>query len=192
MRLFVGIELDDRVREAAARISDAVRRQLAESVDARWIAASNLHITLWFIGEVDEAGSEDLLNVLGRPYEVPAFDLEIAGLGVFPPTGPPRVFWLGVAAGVESLRQLHSELALRLGPLGFEPERRAYSAHLTIARVKTVSRAIPNRALREMLQRAPAVAGRCRTTHVTVFRSRLSPKGANYEPLLRIPLEQAL
>ena len=189
MRLFVGIELDDRVREAAARISDSVRRQLAEGVDARWIAASNLHITLWFIGEVEEGRSEGLLDVLGRPYEVPAFDLEIAGLGAFPPSGPPRVFWLGVAAGLESLRRLHSELALRLGPLGFEPERRAYSAHLTIARVKAVSRTIPNRALREMLECLPAVAGRCRTTHVTVFRSRLSPKGANYEPLLRIPLE---
>ena len=189
MRLFVGIELDDRVREAAARISDSLRRQLSERVDARWIAASNLHITLWFIGEADEARSEELLQELQRPYEVPAFDLEIAGLGAFPPSGPPRVFWLGVAAGLESLRHLHSELAVRLGPLGFELERRAYSAHLTIARVKSVSRTIPNRALREMLQTQPAVAGRCRTTHVTVFRSRLSPKGANYEPLLRIPLE---
>jgi len=189
VRLFVGIELDDRVREAAARISDSVRRKLSESVDARWIAASNLHITLWFIGEVDEPRSEELLDVLGRPYTVPGFDLEIAGLGAFPPSGAPRVFWLGVGAGLESLRRVHSELAVRLGPLGFEPERRAYSAHLTIARVKTVTRATPHRALREMLQGLPAVAGRCRTTHVTVFRSRLSPKGADHEVLLRIPLE---
>jgi 2'-5' RNA ligase len=189
VRLFVGIELDDRVREAAARISESLRRQLSERVDARWIAASNLHITLWFIGEIGDARSEELRQVLERPYEVPAFDLEIGGLGAFPPSGPPRVFWLGVAAGLASLRRIHSELAVRLGPLGFEPERRAYSAHVTIARVKSVSRAITNRALRQMLQTWSAVAGRCRTTHVTVFQSRLSPKGANYEPLLRIPLE---
>ena len=189
MRLFVGIELDDRVREAAAQISDSLRRKLSQNVDARWIDSSNLHITLWFIGEVDDARREALLHVLERPYAEPAFDLEIAGLGAFPPSGAPRVFWLGVSAGLESLRRLHSELALRLEPLGFQPERRAYSAHLTIARVKQVSRAIPNRVLRDMLQTLPSVAGRCRTTQVTVFRSRLSPKGANYEALLRIPLE---
>jgi 2'-5' RNA ligase len=188
LRLFVGIELDDRVREAAARISESLRRQLSAHVDARWIAASNLHITLWFIGEVGDARSEELRQALERPYEVPAFDLEIGGLGAFPPSGPPRVFWLGVAAGLESLRRLHSELAVRLAPLGFEPERRVYSAHLTIARVKSVSRAIPTRALREMLQARSAVAGRCRATHVTLFQSRLSPKGANYEPLLRVTL----
>lgn len=189
MRLFVGIELDDRVREAAAGIADSLRRKLSESVDARWIAAPNLHITLWFIGEVDAPGSEELLRVIGRPYDEPAFDLDIGGLGAFPPSGMPRVFWLGVRAGLEALRRLHSDLAVRLRPLGFESERRPYSPHLTIARVRTVSRAMPHRALREMLQAQPALAGRCRTAAVTVFRSRLSPRGANYEPLLRIPLE---
>lgn len=189
MRLFVGIELDDGVRDGAARVSDALRRTVLDTVNARWIAASNLHITLWFLGEVDEPRREELLRILGRPYDEPPFDLEIAGLGAFPPSGAPRVFWLGVRSGGESLRRLHSELTVRLVPFGFEAERRPYSAHLTIARVKDVSRAVGHHTLRERLQAIPAAAGSCRTTHLTVFRSRLSPRGANYEPLLRVPLK---
>ena len=189
VRLFAGVELDDRVREAAAGIAESLKRQLGNRVEARWISAANLHITLWFIGEVDDRRGEEMLAGLGSPFEEAAFDIEIEGLGAFPPSGAPRVIWLGVGAGGENLRRLHSELAARLRPFGFEPERRPYSAHLTIARVKDVSRAIPYRAFREMLQTIPAAAGRSRTTHVTAFRSRLSPKGANYEALLRIPLQ---
>jgi 2'-5' RNA ligase len=189
VRLFVGVELDDRVREAAADVAESLKRQLANRVEARWIAAPNLHITLWFIGEVDDRRGEHVLAALDSPFEEPAFDIDIEGLGAFPPSGSPRVLWLGVGSGAENLRRLHTELALRLRPLGFEPERRPYSAHLTIARVKEVSRAIPYRALREMLQTIPARPGRSRTTDVTLFRSRLSPKGSNYEALLRIPLQ---
>lgn len=189
MRLFVGIELNDPVREAAAGISESLRHKLSGTVNARWIAAANLHVTLWFIGEVDDGRGERLLEVLDSPFDEPAFDVAIEGLGAFPPAGAPRVLWLRVQSGGDSLRRLHSQLAARFRPLGFEPERRPYSAHLTIARVKEVSRAIPSRALREILQTVPADAGRSRTTHVTVFRSHLSAKGSNYEPLLRIPLQ---
>jgi len=189
VRLFVGVELDDRVREAAARIGESLKRQLADRVEARWVVAANLHITLWFIGEVEDRRAEDILGGFNRPFDEPAFDIDLGGLGSFPPSGAPRVFWLGVRAGSECLRRLHSELAVRLAPLGFEPERRPYSAHLTIARVKEVSRATSSRVVRELLQTTPAVAGRFRATHVTVFRSRLSPKGADYEALLRIPLQ---
>lgn len=189
MRLFVGIELDDRVKDAAAEIADALKRQLGPHVDARWISPPNLHVTLWFIGEVNDARAGQLLRVLDRPFAQPHFDIEIGGLGAFPPSGSPRVFWLGVRSGVEALRRLHSELAARLAPLGFEPERRAYSAHLTIARVKNISRALASRTIRELLRTTPALAGQCPGTSVTVFRSRLSPKGATYEALLRIPLQ---
>jgi 2'-5' RNA ligase len=104
---------------------------------------------------------------------------------VFPPHGDPRVFWIGVGAGGDSMIALYNELAARLKPLGFEPERRPYSAHLTIARVK----ACQSRKVRDVVRDLAADAGRCRVHAVTVFRSRLSPKGASYEPLLRVALE---
>jgi 2'-5' RNA ligase len=84
---------------------------------------------------------------------------------------------------------LHGELAARLRPFGIEPERRGYSAHLTIARVRDVPGGDRDGHLRGAFRATPAVAGQSRVTAVTVFRSRLSPKGASYEPLLRVPLQ---
>jgi RNA 2',3'-cyclic 3'-phosphodiesterase len=190
MRLFVGVELDDRVREAAAAIGESLRRELGQRVDARWVPPENLHITLWFLGEVDESRVESTMDALTRRFDEAAFDVEIAGLGAFPPSGPPRVLWLGVTSGANPLARVHAELARRLEPIGYEPERRAYSAHLTIARVKNVSRGVSAREIRSLLEaHHPADAGRCRIEGVTVFRSRVSSKGATYEALQRVRLK---
>ena len=190
MRLFVGVELSDDMKSAAAAASERLQRELERAelhVPARWVPASNLHITLWFIGEVDDARSARIREVMEAPFAVPPFTLRAAGLGAFPPSGPPRVFWIGVTAGGESLRGLHAEVESRLTPLGFEPERRAYSAHLTIARVKDVPRGDAPR-IRRVLADIDADAGAADIAAVTLFRSRLSPKGSTYEPLLRVPL----
>lgn len=186
--MFVGVELDDHVRDAAAEIGESLRRDLGRHVNARWVPAANLHVTLWFLGEVQESRIESTLEALNAPFSETAFDLEISGLGAFPPSGEPRVFWLGVTSGGDVLRRINRELAARLRPLGFEAERRPYSAHLTIARVKEISRGSSYRDLRNMLATRPAEAGNCRVEAVTVFRSRVSSKGAVYEPLQRVRL----
>src|SRR4051812_38622707 len=189
LRLFVGVELDEAVRDAAAAISDSLRRDLGQRVEARWIPAANLHITLWFLGEVGASCVRSTISAVDSAFHERAFDLEISGLGAFPPSGPPRVFWLGVSAGADSLARLHAELTPRLQPLGFQPERRAYSAHLTIARVKEISRAVSSRDIRATLQSRPAQAGTCRVEAVTLFRSHVSSKGATYEAVQRVRLK---
>jgi 2'-5' RNA ligase len=185
MRLFIGIELSDAVKDRASGIAQKLRETLGRRVTARWIPAENLHITLWFIGEVADDRAAAVVTAVNIPFATGPFDLELRGAGAFPPHGLPRVFWIGVTAGLPSLQALHSELARRLQPIGFEPERRAYSAHLTIARVKECR----SREARDLLRDIDADAGDCRIAAVTVFRSRLSPKGASYEPLVRVPLE---
>jgi 2'-5' RNA ligase len=188
MRLFIGIELDAAVRDSAAAIANSLEHRLARRVDARWVVAANLHITLWFIGEAPDDRASEIRRAVDHPFAIDPFNLHVAGLGAFPPSGAPRAFWLGVLSGGESLTRVHAELASRLRPLGIEPERRPYSAHLTIARVKEV-RGHDYRGLRAMLHETPADAGTCRIAAVTVFRSRLSPKGATYEAVLRVPLQ---
>jgi 2'-5' RNA ligase len=189
LRLFIGVELDEAVRDSAAAIANSLRRHLGDRVDARWVSASNLHITLWFIGNAADDRTEEILRGLDRPFTIPAFDAHIAGLGVFPPSGAPRVFWLGVQSGAEPLAGLHAGLSARLLPMGIEAERRAYSAHLTIARVKEIRGGKADTDLRASLRGVAADAGTCRIAAVTVFRSHLSPKGATYEALLRVPLQ---
>jgi 2'-5' RNA ligase len=188
LRLFIGIELDDKVRDSSAAIADSVKRQLGRRIDARWVPAENLHITLWFIGNVADARADEIRRAVDRPFDTGAFDLHIAGLGAFPRSGAPRVFWLGIQAGAEALARLYAELSMRLEPVGLAPEQRPYSAHLTIARVREM-RGRDYAGLRASLCAMPADAGTCRIQAVTVFRSHLSPKGATYEAMLRVPLQ---
>jgi RNA 2',3'-cyclic 3'-phosphodiesterase len=190
MRLFIGIELPARLQEAAARASESFDERLsrdAPQVALRWVRPPNLHITLWFLGEVDEGRAQRISEELRPQFRIPAFTLRVGATGAFPPSGPPRALWLGIRDGVEPLVAIHRELNVRLGRLGFEPERRAYSPHLTIARFKDISRA-DVAIVRRLITQAADDVGACRIDAVTLFRSRTSPKGAQYEPLLRVPL----
>jgi RNA 2',3'-cyclic 3'-phosphodiesterase len=188
MRLFVGIDIDDLVRERAAAIGESAQALLEPALVIRWVPAENLHVTLWFLGEVAEPRTPAVLAAIDRPFGIPPFDLHVAGFGAFPPTGIPRVFWLGVREGIDSLAFVHAGLARRLHPLGFQPERRPFSAHLTLGRVKVPRRAARGRDWRRSWSELSSDAGVCRVDAVTVFRSRLSPKGATYDRLVRVPL----
>lgn len=189
MRLFIGAELADRVKKEAAAVSVLVRQRLREAsgLDVRWVPPENLHITLCFLGEVADERGPAIADALDRPtFTVQPFALALRGLGCFPPAGPPRVFWIGVASGVTEMQRIHRELAARLAPLGFEPERRAYAPHVTIARVKHPGGS--PRMIRDVLAATPADCGVSDVAAITLFRSRLSPRGASYEPVLRVPL----
>lgn len=190
MRLFVGVELDDAVRAAAAETAERLRERLKRrraDVTARWVEPANLHITLWFIGEVADGRAAAVTTVVEAPFATPAFLLSVKGCGAFPATGPPRIFWLGVAAGGGPMTRIHEELEGRLTSIGFEAEKRPYSPHVTIARVKELRRKAARQA-REALAAVPGDCGTCRIEAVTLFRSSTSPKGSRYEPLLRVPL----
>ena len=191
MRLFVAAEPSEAVRHAASAVSRNVRAALESrrmGGGLRWVPEENLHLTVWFLGEVSDNRAATVLDALRPPVAVPPFVLHLSGLGAFPPTGPPRVFWMGVARGREELARIHDELGTRLAPLGFVGEGRPYSAHLTLARVKEPPPSSVRAVIRQLLRETDADAGSCQIEALTVFRSRTSPRGATYEPLLRVPL----
>jgi 2'-5' RNA ligase len=190
VRLFIGIEIDGVAKAAVMSAGLALRARAEDprwAVAARWVPVENLHITLWFIGNLPDARGALVLSAMASPFETPVFTIELGGLGVFPPSGAPRVFWMGVRAGADALVALHAEIGGRLEPLGFEPERRGYSAHLTLARIKAVNRGAYG-ALRTMVREFPAPGARSVVNAATVFQSRVSSKGSAYTPVLRVPL----
>ena len=189
MRLFIGIELDDAVRSRAAQIVASAGALLDPALAVRWVPRENLHITVWFLGEVAEPRMASVLRALDPPFDIPAFDLHVAGFGAFPGAGLPRVLWLGVQEGQLPLGSLYADIAGRLHPLGIAPEARPFSAHLTVGRVKGARRPVRPRDVRALWRGLPADAGVCRIGAVTLFHSRLSPKGSAYDPLLRVPLK---
>jgi 2'-5' RNA ligase len=190
MRLFVGIALPDALKrglgEAAGRIRTEIDRAAPGAV-VRWIDTESLHITLWFLGEVGETQTAALKTSLHSPVPTPPFPLVIGGAGAFPEHGLLRALWFGIRSGRENLLSIHSELRRRLTSLGFQPEERPYSPHLTVARVKAMPRRdVPE--LRRILQQHTQEIGRCEVGAITLFRSRPSSGGSQYESLLRVPL----
>jgi 2'-5' RNA ligase len=160
--------------------------EVARDFKARWTRDSHLHITIWFLGEVADEETAVLIEHLRAPLPVSPFELAVRGCGAFPRSGLPRVLWIGTAEGTAAVVEAHAALAVRLAPLGYLPEARPYSPHVTMARVKEPGRAV--RAVRQALADDPADCGRTAVGALTLFRSRLSPHGALYERLLRVPL----
>jgi 2'-5' RNA ligase len=190
MRLFIGIELPEVLKDSVAVVASQVKEGIARAApdaQVRWVPTSHLHITVWFLGEVREPRVEPLVASLTPPLDVRSFTLRLGGGGAFPRTGAPRAIWLGLSSGREELVAVHEQLRGRLVPLGFEPEARPYSPHLTIARVKDV-RPRDARAMRAPLDEVAADVGQCEVQCATLFVSRPTRAGAEYEPLCRVQL----
>jgi RNA 2',3'-cyclic 3'-phosphodiesterase len=184
MRLFVAVELSDGLRQEAARVAGTLAD--AFGPDARravaWVAPDKMHLTLRFIGEASSATAKELARRVAEPFGTPAFRLAIDGIGAFPRTGPPRVIWLGITEGAESLAQVHGEIESRLEGLGIEREDRPFRAHLTLGRVRAPVGPAARRALASI---RAAEIGSCEVREVTLFESQLSPRGAVYTVLAR-------
>ena len=137
MRLFVAVHLDPALRPAV----EAMRRQLVEAWPrgqelVKWVEPHNLHFTLKFLGEVEEARLQGVLAAL-RVVEASApFRLQLVGLGAFPRPRGARVLWVGVGEGAAQLSRLAARVEDALGPLGFPREDRPFSPHLTIGRLR--------------------------------------------------------
>ena len=193
MRLFLAADLDDGAR---ASVAGAVTRfrALAEreragcTAGVRWVDARNLHLTLHFLGEVDEGRLPSLTQAIAPALEFERPRIGLAGWGVFPSKAPARVIWIGVAAGAGALGFAHRVLADRLRAAGFTPEAKAFSPHLTVGRVKTPSGPHWQRMARSM---PPGPVCEWALQGCTLFQSHLSPAGPAYQPLLVVPFAGA-
>jgi RNA 2',3'-cyclic 3'-phosphodiesterase len=190
MRLFVAVPLAESVRAAAETVAEKARGGLDPRLRASWIPPEKMHLTVRFIGHVDDGRVPAVLEALAPPLPVLPFEIALDSCGAFPRSGPPRVFWISLSEGVEPLRQMHDELNRRLLTLGVKAEDRAFRVHLTLARVKEVP-ANASRAIRETLAQLSVPAASCRVDHAVVFQSQLSPKGSTYVPLIRVSCRPA-
>jgi 2'-5' RNA ligase len=179
LRLFTAIELGEEVCSRAAALVDTLRRRAAASAPhakVTWVAPERMHLTLRFIGEVDDRKAESIVAALRSPVALDPFDVRWDGLGSFPPRGAPRVLWVGVARGAAALTGAEKAVSERLASLGIPPENRPYSPHLTLARVREPA-GLKAAALFDGLDGA---LGETQVNAITLFRSHLSPKGPTY------------
>jgi len=130
IRLFVALELPAKMRERLAALQGGVP-------GARWTTDEQMHLTLRFIGEVDENVAHDIDDALAG-VRAPAFELELAGVGEFGGK-KPRALWAGVRAN-DALLHLQKKIETALQRIGLPPEERKFSAHVTLARMRTAPR----------------------------------------------------
>jgi 2'-5' RNA ligase len=176
MRLFVALPLPEDARARLAALQSGVP-------GARWVDKDNLHVTLRFIGETDRHGAEELDAELAA-IRAPAFGLTLCGVGYFDRSRYAHTLWAGVEKPepVAFLRDKIESAAVRAG---FPPERRKFSAHVTLARLDDV----PSVRLGPYLEtRHGFGAGPYPITHFTLFESRRGGDGVHYEPLADYPL----
>lgn len=177
MSLFVGIKLAPQVNDAIATAVAEMRESAAkQGLKVNWVPPRNLHVTLKFLGFSDTALLEPLNAELAKAAaQAHPFDLGAQGTGYFPPRGQPRVLWVGLDDSTGALAKLAAEIETRLTPLGFEPETRAFSAHLTVARVKEGKHAAP-----VLAPFAKSNFGTSRIDRLLLFDSVTSPAGSQY------------
>jgi 2'-5' RNA ligase len=188
MRLFVAVDPDEGTRARIGRAIDTLRAVMEHGPSTArisWLVPERLHLTLQFVGEVSDPVADAIAARLLPAFAVATFEIRLGRIGTFPSSGRPRVVWLGVEFGADSLAVLHAEVVRRLADIAFPREDRPFSPHLTLARVKTGgTRADGERVARTSIE----PPGGCTIDHVTLYHSRISPRGPTYTPLVISPL----
>lgn len=179
-RLFVAVDVPDDLRDRIEReVVDPLRPEVP---DARWTRPEGRHLTLKFLGNVDEERVEELSGLLERAASGHApFEAGFAALGGFPNVRRPRVLWVGVGEGAEPMAELAGSVDEAVSELGFDREKRPFHGHLTLARFK---RPGPIGELPEV----PVPDERFAVDEIVLFESKLHPKGARYSVRRTMPL----
>jgi len=179
MRLFIALDIPADVRAA---LTNYLERAGALAPEARWARVEGLHVTLKFVGHVDDAVVEQIKAAL-KSIKAAPFEVKFSGAGFFPNSNAGRVFWAGVDGG-DQLPHLASAVDAALEKLGFQRETKPYHPHLTLAR--TSSR--PLRELRPLLADPPPQFGTMTAREFFLYQSQPQKGGSKYTKLERFAL----
>jgi 2'-5' RNA ligase len=179
-RAFVAVEVSEGARR---QIGDLLGRFRRESGDAvRWVRPELMHLTLAFLGEVSGDFLESAKARLGEVAQRhKAFTAQLKGLGAFPSPSRARVVWIGTEQGKDEVCALQADVVEALRSVGYQPERRPFSPHLTIGRLRMPDDV--SKAVAVQFESESFVIGR-----VVLFRSVLEPAGPAYSILAEFPL----
>jgi len=185
LRVFIAIDLDEKIKDSLGGLINELK---GYSADVRWVKPDAFHLTLKFLGEVQQTMINQITDVLKdvTSANVP-FEMEIKGTGVFPNFSRPRVLWVGVTSN-EPLLRLQSSVEDALVKIGFEKQDRVFHPHITLGRVKS------NRRLQKVLQELRRYKelnfGKIYVNEIVLMESILSPEGATYKRLFSAELKR--
>ncbi|MEM2875675.1 MAG: RNA 2',3'-cyclic phosphodiesterase [Candidatus Bathyarchaeia archaeon] len=177
IRCFIAFDLEDAL--ILNKISE-IQRILVSSGRLKIVEPENIHITIRFLGEINSVMMDAVINAMEDVTFKP-FDVKISGLGAFPNLRKPLVIWAGIGKGAQELKQIFKQVESRLVGLGFKPEPKGFSPHLTIARVRQGFNAPILSS--KILELSDVEIGEFRAESLRLKRSVLTPKGPVYSTL---------
>jgi RNA 2',3'-cyclic 3'-phosphodiesterase len=184
LRLFIAVRVPEAQLETLQKLVERMRKDVT---DARWTPVENQHVTLKFLGSTREELVEPIDSVIDEiAARAAPEDVALSGFGAFPSPRRARVLWTGIEDPTALLVSMANELNGGLEALGFEPERRELTPHVTLARLRT-----PRSLAREIAELPPAEFPPFVVQSLDLFLSRLSPHGARYELMKAYPLRAA-
>jgi 2'-5' RNA ligase len=189
IRAFIAIDLSEEIQDALEEISALLKGQLGK-LPVRWVPVKNIHLTLKFLGDISQANLEMLEGLLNTDVSRCApFDVSVSKLGAFPSTRRPRVIWVGVDEQAE-LGQLQRSLDESTTRLGYAPEERGFSPHLTLGRISRNASAAEVGRIGQVIELSKVGhLGTMQVRTVNLYRSDLLPTGAVYTRLYSASLK---
>jgi 2'-5' RNA ligase len=190
IRTFIAIELDESIKDDLIQLQERLRGEAPQG-SLRWVRPAGIHLTLKFLGDVPADQIGEITRALERSCQGFApFSLSCGGLGCFPNLKRPRVVWVGVQEEMGTLAQLQKAIDENVAPLGYPPEKRKFSPHLTLGRVQRRVSSGDLRRLGELVGASEiGTLGQMEVRSVNLMRSDLRPSGAMYTRLAEVELK---
>ena len=179
LRLFIAVELSSEVR---GKLSAAQEKLKTSGARVRWVRPHQIHITLKFLGNVDETRVGGIIETVSSALQsCEPFTVTVAGAGTFPPGRRARVVWAGINKGDDKLIELQRMVEEACEKLGFNAEKRVFRPHFTLGRIKSGTGL--SRLLQQMERYRTREFGRLKVENVSLIQSKLTPEGPNYTTL---------
>ncbi len=186
MRAFIAIELPQNIKQLISRFQSALEPCQA---DVKWVSSPNIHLTLKFLGEIDDKTGEAVIETIKTVCtKVSTFIIKTGRLGAFPSLRSPRVIWLGLSAGDEECVSLAEQIESGLSRAGIPKEDREFSSHITIGRVRSQKNLRPLQDKLAKLEEKEELQEGFEVRKVTLFKSTLTPQGPVYEKIYETAL----
>jgi 2'-5' RNA ligase len=178
IRSFIAFDIDS--EPILKKMTDAQTLLAKTGADLKIVEPKNIHMTIRFLGNITTPMVEKIYEEMKKVQFTP-FDVNIHGVGAFPNLRYPRVLWAGIIQGADQLRNIFNQLEPRLRNLGFKPDPKGFSPHLTIARVKSGR----NKAelVKCITENVNYEFGIVRAECLRLKKSDLTPKGPVYSTL---------
>jgi 2'-5' RNA ligase len=182
IRTFIALDVDDSIQDMLGAIIHRMAQQLPS---IRWVDPQGIHLTLAFLGNLtDERLAEATQAAEAAAPRVAPFEIRLSHLGVFDSPLHPRVIWVGIDEPSGVLQQLHRALNRELEKHGFAVEKRPFSPHLTLARIKVPLKSEERQSLLGLLKETKMTSSSpYRVGRLSVMKSELLRSGARYTHL---------